>query len=438
MSLTRTEALRQAAPMVLANAVVPLAGVVDTAVIGAVGDSAALGGIALGAMLFNLLFTTFYFLRMGSSGLAAQADGAGDIPELQRVLLRAVAIAVVAGALIVLGAPLLSQAGFALFQGGAGVESAGATYFGLRALGAPGTLATFALTGWLIGRGQTRAVLSIAATASLTNIALDLLLVAGLGLGVEGVALATAAADTTAALVGAAVVWRLVRADGGLRAAATQRQALWSWSALRGLTQLNVDMMIRGWGLLAGFAWFTNAGAKYGDAVLAGNHVLIQIVTVWAFVLDAFAFTAETGVGRAIGQKSVAALRQAIRVTGELSLASGLLAALLTVGLGPVVLRAWIADPLTLESALRYLPFCAVIPLLGAPAWLLDGVFVGATRSAAMRNASVATLGLYLVMDVGMQRWMGADGMWWAFVAFYVARAVTLAVQYPKVEAAAG
>lgn len=436
--LTRRDALRQAAPMILANAVVPLAGVADTAVIGAVGGSAELGGIALGAMLFNLLYTTFYFLRMGSSGLAAQAEGADDPAELQRVLLRALVVAAVAGSLIVLSAPLLSGVGFGALQGGEAVEATGATYFRLRALGAPGTLASFALTGWLIGRGKTRAVLAIAATSSATNIALDLGLVLGAGMGVEGIAAATAAADTAGGLVGLAVAAALIRRDGGLLPEARAWHTLLDRRALKQLLLLNTDMIVRSWGLLAGFAWFVNTGARHGDSILAGNHVLLQIVTVWAFVLDAFAFTAETAVGRAIGQRSVDRLRHGIRVTSELALLSGLAGTVLTMAAGPAVLRVWIADPGTLESALRYLPYCAVIPLLGAPAWQLDGIFIGATRSAAMRNAAVGSLVIYVALDQVLQPRLGVDGMWLAFVLYYVARAGTLAVAYPQVERAAG
>jgi MATE family multidrug resistance protein len=434
--LTRRAALRQAAPMVLANAVVPLAGVADTAVIGAVGGSAELGGIALGATIFNLLYATFYFLRMGSSGLAAQAEGSGDRAELQRVLLRAIGIAAVAGTTIALTAPLLASVGFWAFQGGAAVEAVGSSYFRVRALGAPGTLAMFAVTGWLIGRGRSGAVLGVAAASSLTNIALDLILVLGFGVGVEGVAAATAAADTIGALAGLLLCASLIRDEGGLLSEARSRRRLLDVSALWLLARLSGDMMVRSWGLLAGFAWFANAGARHGDVVLAGNHVLLQVVTVWAFVLDAFAFTAETGVGRAIGQGSVSALRRAIRVTTELSLVSGATATVLTLLLGPPLLRMWIVDAGTLESALRYLPYCAVIPLVGAPAWQLDGIFVGATRSAAMRNASVVALLVYVVLDRLLQPGLGVDGMWLALVLFYVARAAALLVSYPLVERA--
>ena len=425
--------MRQAGPMVLANAVVPLAGVVDTAVIGAIGGSSELGGIALGATLFNLLYTTFYFLRMGTSGLAAQAEGASDRPELQRVLLRALAVAVVGGGAMVLASPLLSAAGLAFFQGGQAVESAGRAYFQARVLGAPSTLISFAITGWLIGRGRSGMVLWMSAVASLTNIVLDLVLVSVFGLGVAGIGYATAAADTAGAIVGLVLVYRIIRSEGGLLPEATRRATLLAPGTLRLLVSLNTDMMVRSWGLLAGFAWFVSIGASQGDAVLAGNHVLIQVITVWSFVLDAFAFTAETGVGRAFGQRSRQALRHAIRLTSEIALLFGLCASVLTFVAGPLLLEIWIADPQTLAAAQRYLPYCALVPLLGVPAWQLDGIFIGATRSAAMRNASVVSLVLYVLLDQGLKP-LGVDGMWVAFVGYYLLRGVTLGWAYPALE----
>lgn len=433
LTLTRREVVRQAGPMILANAVVPLAGVVDTAVIGAVGGSSDLGGIALGATLFNLLYTTFYFLRMGTSGLAAQSEGAGDRAELQRVLVRALAVAVVAGVAMVLASPLLSATGLAIFQGGQAVESAGSAYFQTRVLGAPCTLISFAITGWLIGRGRAEMVLGMSVVASLTNVVLDLLLVSVFGMGVSGIGYATAAADTAGAVVGLALVARIIHIEGGLLPETIHRSALLAAGKMAQLLSLNTDMMIRSWGLLAGFAWFVNAGASQGDAILAGNHVLIQVITVWSFVLDAFAFTAETGVGRAFGQRSRPALRHAIRLTSELALLFGLCAAALTLLAGPQLLAIWIADTETLASAQRYLPYCALVPLLGVPAWQLDGIFIGATRSAAMRNASVVSLVLYVLLDWAL-RPLGVDGMWAAFLGYYLCRAVTLGWAYPALE----
>lgn len=436
--LTRRAAWRIAWPMIFANAAIPLAGVVDTAVIGATGTGADLAGVALGVTLFNVLYWSFYFLRMGSTGLAAQASGAGNRAELQRILFRASGLALGLGLVLLALRPLLATIGFGLLQGSPPAEAAGATYFRARIWGAPGAYLVFALTGWLIGLGRTRAVMSVNLVFSLTNAVLDLWFVLGLGLGVAGVASATAMADWAGALVGMGYAWQVIRADGGVDREARSATALWNRAALKRLFAVNGDMMIRSWALLAGFSWFANAGARQGTAVLAGNQVLLQVIAVWAFVLDAYAFTAEAAVGRAVGARSRADLRRAVRVTTELALASGALFLVLTVVAGQPVVEHWIADPAAREVALRYLPFCAAIPLLGAPAWQLDGIFVGAMRSAAMRNASIVATALYIGLDLLLTPAFGATGMWIAWSLYYVARAGTLAVAYPGLERAAG
>lgn len=434
--LTRRRAWQLAWPMIFANATVPLAGVVDTAVIGAVGDKADLGGVALGGTLFNFFFWSFYFLRMASTGLAAQAAGARDPAELQRVLYRALGLAAALGIAVVALELPIADVGFALLQGGDRVEAAGRSYFLVRTLGSPAAYAVFALTGWLIGIGNTRGLLVVQLVFSLTNVVLDLWFVLGLGLGVVGVAAATAIADLTSAVAGGLLAWRIVRRDQGVRREAWGRD-LWSWPAVRRLLAINGDMMVRSWALLAGFAWFANTGARLDAALLAGNHVLLQVVTVWAFVLDAFAFTAEAAVGHAVGARSVGDLRRAVRVTSELALACGAAFLVLTLAGGPWVLERWIADPDALAMARRFLPYCAVIPFLGAPAWQLDGIFIGAMRSAAMRNASIAATGLYVGADLLLTPALGPHGMWTAFLLFYLARGVTLLVGYPAIERAA-
>jgi len=420
--------------MIFANAAVPLAGVVDTAVIGAVGTKEDLAGIALGAVIFNVVYFGFLFLRQSSTGLAAQASGAGNASELQRVLVRALVLAALLGLGILGLRHTIATLGFAVLQGAHSVETIGSTYLTARAFGAPGAFAAFALTGWLIALRRTQAVLVIHAGFSVTNVVLDLWFVLGLGYGVGGVAAATAIADWCAALAGAGFVIRELRAIGGIQTGVLARHTFTAAAPWRRLFGMNWDLMIRAWALLAGFAWFANAGARQGTAILAGNHVLLQVVTVWAFVLDAYAYIAEGEVGRAIGRGSLTELRRAIRVTNELAFASGFFFMGLTLLAGPWALGVWIADPHARAAALTYLPFCAAIPFLGAAAWQLDGIFIGATRSAAMRNASIAAAAIYVVLDLVLTPRFGPTGMWSAFVLYYIARAGTLAAAYPRLE----
>jgi MATE family multidrug resistance protein len=434
--LTRRRVFDLAWPMVFANAALPLAGVMDTLVIGLRGNVSDLAGVALGATLFNVFYWTFYFLRMSTTGLAAQAEGAGAAAESQRVLLRALLVAALVGLILLALRHPAATAGFAVLQGGPEVDAAGATFFLVRSWAAPFALASMALTGWLIGAGRTRSVLLVNVAFSATNMALDLLFVLRLGWGVAGVAAATAIAEATAALIAGLIVLAEIRRRGGWAPGALAPRAVFDPGAARRLLAVNGDLILRTWSLVGSFSWFAREGARLGPSVLAGNHVLLQIVSVWAFVLDSCAFVAETEVGRAVGAHSVPRLRRAIRLTSELAVASGFVFMLTTLLTGPPLISGWIAAPDARASALRFLPYCAVIPLVGAAAWQLDGIFIGATRSRAMRNAAIVAALIYLAADLMLTPCFGADGAWVAFVGYYLARAGTLAAAYPGLERA--
>ena len=237
---------------------------------------------------------------------SAATDGAGERAEGQRVLLRALGAAVVIGLLLMTLRGPAAAAGFAILQGAPEVEAAGSAYFHIRAWGAVGAFASFALTGWLIGLGRTRSVLAVNVVFCLTNLVLDFWFVLGLGWGVAGVAAATAIAEVVNALTAGALVLFAVTQRGGWLEGVVTRAALLDPAAARRLFAVNIDLMLRTWALVLGFSWFANVGATLGTAVLAGNHVLLQIVSVWAFVLDAYAFVAETEVGHAVGARSIA------------------------------------------------------------------------------------------------------------------------------------
>ena len=432
--LTRIGVIKRALPLVIANATLPLAGVADTFVLGLSGDKSDLGGVALGGAIFSIFYWSFYFLRMGTTGLTAQADGAHNRAETQRILIRAVIIAALLGIAVWMLRYPISWGGFAVLQGEAGVESKGAAYLLARTWGSPAALATFALTGWLIGLGRNSATMAIYAVFTAINISLDLWFVLGLGYGPAGVGAATSIADWGAALMATGFVLHALSRQGGWAAGVLERARLLNRHAIAELFNVNMNLLIRTWSLIIGFTWFANAGARQGTAILAGNHVLLQIITMWAFVLDAFAFVAETEAGRAYGQRSLAGLRRAVRLTGEPMFAAGAIFAVLTWLYGGQVLSFLIEDAEAREAAIRYLPWCAIVPFLGAGAWLMDGVFIGTTSGKILRNAGVATVIIYLIADAILAPAFGNDGVWMAFMIYYVARGGTLLVAYPSLE----
>lgn len=429
--LTRRAIFAQAWPIILGQASIPVVGIVDTAVIGRTGDAAALGGVALGATLIGLVFWSFGFLRMGMTGLASQAQGAGQRSEVEALLLRGLAIGFALGlAIVVLQVPL-GKGALALMAGGEQVSAEAQSYMQGRFMGAPAALAVYALTGWLFGVGRTRDALALQLVMNLANVGFDLWFVLGMDWGAFGVGAGTALAELFALVTGLALVGR----DGagsviGFVRRATRVQVL-DPERLRALFAVNRDIMIRTVSLLLLFVWFANAGARLGAVALAANHVLLQFVNVAAFVLDAFAFTAEARVGNAVGARSKADFTRAIRLTGEFSFISALaLSALFLFAGGPVI--DWLTtDAEVREVARRFLPFAAIIPLIGMPSWMLDGVFVGATQGRALRNAAVIATIAYVALDLGLRPY-GHTGLWLAFCASYPLRAAALAWHLPR------
>ncbi len=415
----------------LGQAAIPFVGLVDTVVIGRAGDAAALAGVALGATIISLVFWTFGFLRMGMTGMTAQADGAGRDGEVAALLVRGLAIGVAIGVVLLVLAWPLRELAFALFSGGAAITAEARGYVTMRFLGAPAALAVYAATGWLFGLGRTRAALALQLVMNAANALFDVGLVFGVGMGAEGVGLGTAMAEWVALVTAVALVTGIAGANPLTLARRTGRAALWDRTALRHLFAVNRDLMIRTLALLILFAWFANAGARLGAVALAAQHVLMQFVNVAAFVLDAFAFTAESRVGQAIGARSRERLLRAIRLTAEFSLAAGALLAGVFWVFGEQAISLITTDPAIRRQAAHFLAFAALVPLIGLPSWMLDGVFIGATRGRALRNAGVAASVLYIATDLAL-RPLGALGVWLALWAAYLYRAGGLALAIPS------
>ncbi len=432
--LTRKRVFALTWPMIFANALIPLVGVIDTAVIGLSGDASDIGGVALGGAVFAVFYWSIYFLRQSVTGFTAQAMGAGKLQESQLTVLRALLIAMIVGfAFIALKSQIVSLS-FAVLQGSEAVESKGVAYVTARFWGAPAALGLFAVTGWFIGAGHMHIALVVQAFLAVINGALDIWFVLGLGWGPTGVAAGTAIAEWFAFVLGLALMLKTMRRAGmGFEHLASWEQ-LFDPTALKPLFAVNLDLFVRSIFMVIGFNWFINAGARQSDVVLAANQVLLQFIVVWAFALDAFAYTAEAETGRAVGRKSVEELRRAIRLTSEFAFICALGFSIITLLGGGWVIRHLLADKLVVEAALTYLPWCAGVPMLGVWAWQLDGVFTGATRSAVMRNSAITSLLIYLALDAVLAPMGGNHGVWAAFLSYYLARGITMSLGYPALE----
>lgn len=434
---TRGSIARQAWPIILANASVPLLGLVDTAVIGHYGSAADLGALALGALLFNVVYWSFGFLRMATTGFIAQAAGAGDEAEVRASLARPVLMGVALGALVWLLQWPLAAAYFALMDASEAVAATGTSYFQARVWGAPAALALYAFSGALIGLGRSRTLLGVQLLLNGLNAVLDVYFAGVLGMGARGIGLGTAIAEWITCLVAAVVLWRVLRARHADGEPFLPWARIIDGGALRRTLASNGDIMLRTLCLLGGFGWFASQGARFGDVTLAANHLLLQLVSFTAFFLDGFAFVAEALVGSAVGARDTARLRRAVRLSSELALVTAaLLAGAIWLG-GPMVVGLLTSLDDVTAVALVHLPWAALYVLLSVAAFQLDGVFIGATRTREMRNASVASFAIFLACAIPLAERFGNHGLWAAFVVFVVARAAALLPYYRRIASAA-
>ena len=420
---------RFAVPIVLANATVPLLGMVDTAVVGQLGEAAPIGAVGLGAVIITALFWVFGFLRMGTTGLAAQAIGAGDGPESTAVLLRALLIGGVGGLVMVLLQGPLIAAALWLSPGSAEVEGMAASYLAIRLWGAPAAIAQYALTGWLVAAGRTRAILAIQLCMNGLNVVLDLWFVLGLGWGVEGVAVATLIAEIAGLALG---LWLCRDAFGAALAPALAR--LRDAAALRRMGAVNGDILIRSLLLQFSLTAFLFLSAGEGDAVLAANQVLWQFLVITANVLDGFAFAAEALVGQAVGARSLAAVRRASVVASVWGGVTVLVMAAFVAVAGPALIDLMATAPDVRAEARRYLPWLVAAPLVGIAAWMLDGIFIGATMTREMRQAMLISVAIYLPFLLILPVFWANHGLWAAVMLLNMVRGLTLGRAWPALE----
>ena len=424
--VTHRSVLAIALPVVLSNVSTPLIGIVDTGVVGQIPDPAYIGAIAVGALVFTFVFWAFSFLRMATTGLTAQAWGAGDADEACAGLGRALAVAVAAGAALIVVQWPIREAAFFAIDGSVRVEDLARRYYDIRIWSAPATLANYALLGWFIGLGRTGVGLALQLVLNLTNIALDSLFVLVFGWDVQGVAAGTLLAECLAAVVGLCIAVRHVRRMGGRWSPAKWLDA----ARLRRTAAVSRDIMIRTLAMIFVFAWFMAQSAKQGDVVLAANAVLMHFMSTGAFLLDGFALAAEALVGRALGAARRAGVTAAARVTTMWAGGTaGLIAVVLAV-FGSLFVDILSVDPAVRAAARVYLPWVAAAPLLAVWAFQLDGIFIGATRTADMRRAGLTSLAIFLAGWWALAPF-GNHGLWAALYVHYVARTATLLYYYP-------
>jgi MATE family multidrug resistance protein len=421
--VTHRLVLSIAIPMTLGFMTTPLLGLVDTGVVGHMGQPDALAGLAIGAMLFDLLLGSFNFLRASTTGLTAQALGRRDLREQQGVFWRAMISAIGCGVLLLCLSPLLLAAGLKLMGPEAAVAQATSTYFSIRILAAPAALANYAILGFVLGRGQGTIGLSLQILINGINIVLAIYLGLELEWGVAGVAWGTMVGETVGALAGLAIVLRSFK--GSQR---PQRAEILSRHRLAELFALNRDILIRTFVLIGSFAIMTRIGTSFGAVTLAANAVLMNFFLLSGYYLDGLANAAEQITGRAIGAAHRPAFDRGLKLTAIWSFGLAAAVSAFFFAAGPWLISVLTTSPDVREAANTYMPWAAITGLTGALAFLMDGVFIGATWSSDMRNRMLMSFAGYLAALAVFVPLLGNHGLWLAMNAFLLFRGIFLAM----------
>jgi len=413
---------RLALPMIFSNITVPLLGLVDTAVIGHLDSPVYLGGVAIGATATSFLFMLLLFLRMSTTGLTAQAYGAKDPQRLARALVQPLILALGAGALIVLLRTPLIDLALHIVGGSETVLEQARRFLEIRWLSAPASLANLVLLGWLLGVQYARAPVILLVVGNLLNIVLDLWLVMGLHMNVQGAALATAIAEYGTFFIGLWMVWHVLTMRG---ISVSLLKTAWRGN-IRTLLALNRDIMLRSLLLQLCFGALTVFGARLGPDIVAVNAVLMTLLTFTAYALDGFAYAVEAHSGQAYGARESDQLRDVWRAACRQAGLVALAFALTYACFGQQIIALLTSLPRLRELAGHYLIWQAILPVVGVWCYLLDGMFIGATRGAEMRNSmAVAAAGFGLTLLTLPS--LGNHGLWLALAVFLALRGLSLA-----------
>lgn len=428
-TVTHRQVWRIAGPMIIANISTPLLGMVDTAMVGHLSAAHYLGAVAIGSMIFTFVFWGFGFLRMATTGLTSQAYGENSTAKMQAVLMQSIWLALTIALFLLLLQYPIRQVALQIVDSSGSVEQFAAVYFDIRIWSAPATLVNYAILGWLIGREASKAALLMVLVINISNILLDALFVLGFGMDVDGVALASVLAEYSGLITGLLLLKYYGVNKAGIHLSLSQKVLQDSWKGLH----VHGNVMIRTFLLISCFALFTTQGARQGDTVLAANSVLLNFITLMAFVLDGFANATEALTGKAIGRKSPIMLRRALGLTAFWSVLMAILFSLTYLLFGASIIQLLTGIDAVIRFASMHLFWVIIAPLIAVWSYLLDGLFVGATCSREMRNTMLfSALCCYLPAFYLLQPF-GNHGLWAALIIFLAARGLTQSIYINRI-----
>lgn len=429
---------RLAGPMIVSNISIAVLGLVDTAVIGHLDEVYYLGGIAIGAIIFDFIYWGMAFLRMSTTGLTAQVHGQSnnqannqdDNNACRTILAQSLIAAFMIAMILLIFQKHIADLALWLIEGSVEATFYARTYFEWSIWGAPAVLSLLVMTGWFLGMQNARATLIVAVTVNIINVILDFVFVFGFGMDVRGVALASVIALYIGMLLAVFLVFRELRTN----------QGEWLISdilhiqGLKKILALNQDIFIRTICLIFVFAFFTRQGAKQGDVILAANAILLNFQALMALGLDGFANATEALVGKAVGSKNKKVFVDSVKTATFWSFVVSISFALIYAVAGKSMINI-LTDILSIRTeAYQYLPWMILSPIVAVWCFLLDGIFIGATRAKEMRNSMLISTFLVFLPAWYLLQGYGNHGLWLAFIVFFVARGLTLAYASFQIE----
>ena len=456
MKAINRDILKLALPSILANITVPIVGMVDVAVAGHLSTSAAtmIGGIAIGSMLFDLLYWNFGFLRVGTGGLAAQAYGRGDRAECARVLTRSLGIALSCALLLIAIQWLFVKAAFVFVDCTPQVQELASQYFFIRIWAAPATLSLMALKGWFIGMQDSVSAMVTDLTVNGMNILMSIVLALGIGLGgwhyegmgFPGVAAGTVAAQYSGLLVALVLLLAKYRRNTLSTIGRADLRGIFKGDQMRRFMTMNADLFVRSLCFIAIYIGFTVISARYGDTLLAVSSILMKLLMIFSYFTDGFAYAGEALVGRYVGAGDRAMYKESVKWTFIWSMSIALIFMGIYHFAGVPMLKMMTSDAVVVDASREYLPWLLLMPVVGCAAFTWDGIYIGATASRQMRNsmlwavvafAAVWVAGILLLnhvpalssLDAGDYNRLAMHVLMAAYFAHLLARTVYLTVR---------
>ena len=421
---------RLAGPMIVSNISIALLGLVDTAVIGHLDEAYYLGGIAIGAIIFDFIYWGMGFLRMSTTGLTAQVHGRNDNNACRTILAQSLITAFLIAMILLIFQRHIADLVLWLIEGSTEATFYARTYFEWSIWGAPAVLSLLVMTGWFLGMQNARATLMVAVTVNIINVILDFVFVFGFDMDVRGVALASVISLYIGMALAVFLVLRELRINQGEWLIAD----IFHMQGLKEILALNQDIFIRTICLIFVFAFFTRQGAKQGDVLLAANAVLLNFQALMALGLDGFANATEALVGKAVGAKDRKAFVVNVKTATFWSFVVAISFALIYAVAGKSMINL-LTDIMPIRTeAYQYLPWMILSPMVAVWCFLLDGIFIGATRAKEMRNSMLISTFLVFLPAWYLFQGYGNHGLWIAFIIFFVARGLTLAYASFQIE----